>query len=298
MKHSTLILYNGGAYGTYLEWVLTTLTTESTEIVSPLTETGSSHLFEGNHIGSPNSPKWIRSVNQTNFFQFARAHPKVEQDDSIRDKINTALESFDQVIFCYPDQKSILLNINNAFSKIWTDWLEHRLTDPVFAENLYTNWNISPDTLSKDIPVWIKREILSYNLIPSWKSEVEWFFPDTWNHPKCKVVFINDLLYNFKQVIAEIQEFCQLTFKTDIGKLLPYHSQMLNSQQYLNQDRLCSDIIESVTNAQMMHWDNLPIPSQSWIQWRLRELGYEIRCDGLDIFPTTSVHLQELLYKA
>jgi len=43
-------------------------------------------------------------------------------------------------------------------------------------------------------------------------------------------------------------------------------------------------------------WDPLPLPSEVWIQYRLRELGYEIRCHGLDIFPTTSVQLKKLLY--
>ena len=89
MKHSTLILYNGGAYGTYLEWVLTTLVSVN-EIISPLTDIGSSHLFDGNHIGNPGSPKWNKSVNQSTILQFARAHPKVHKDDSIRDKINIA----------------------------------------------------------------------------------------------------------------------------------------------------------------------------------------------------------------
>lgn len=297
MKHSTLILYNAGAYGTYLEWVLTTLM--STDVIRPpLTNSGSSHFFHGNKVGNPGSPVWNQCVNQSTFLQFARGHPKIHQDHSIKEKISISLQSFNQIIFCYPDQKSVLLNINNAFTKIWKDWITQRLKDPVFAENLYTNWNISPTTLPKDIPSWIIREILSYNLMPSWYSEVEWFFPDTWNHPNCKFVFINDLLYNFKKVILEIQDFSQLDFKTDLNQLLPYHNQMLSVQQHRTQDELCNDIIDSVLTSRSKHWNSLPMPSQSWIQWRLRDLGYEIKCDGLDTFPTNSVQLQELIYKA
>lgn len=37
--------------------------------------------------------------------------------------------------------------------------------------------------------------------------------------------------------------------------------------------------------------------SEAWIQWQLRNLGYEIQCHGLDKFPTNSVHLHELLYQ-
>ena len=139
--------------------------------------------------------------------------------------------------------------------------------------------------------------MLSYNLIPSWKSEVEWFFPDTYSHPKCKFVFITDLLYDFKKIILEIQQFCHLDFRVGVDQLLEHHAKMLSVQQYLDQDELCNSIINSVLTSQPLEWNNLPMPSQSWVQWRLRELGYEIRCDGLDIFPTNSVHLQELIYK-
>ena len=84
MQPSTLILYNGGAYGTYLEWVLTTLVS-SKDIVSPLTNTGSSHLFVGNFLGSPGlksskwSSIWHKKISQNNYFQFARAHPKTQE---------------------------------------------------------------------------------------------------------------------------------------------------------------------------------------------------------------------------
>jgi len=34
------------------------------------------------------------------------------------------------------------------------------------------------------------------------------------------------------------------------------------------------------------------------IQWQLRNQGYEIQCHGLDMFPTNSVQLRKLIYKA
>jgi hypothetical protein len=38
------------------------------------------------------------------------------------------------------------------------------------------------------------------------------------------------------------------------------------------------------------------LASESYVQWQLRNLGYEIQCHELDKFPTNSVHLKELLY--
>jgi len=297
MQHSTLILYNGGSYGTYLDWVLNTLTS-TVDIKPPFTKSGNSHLFRGIPLGTPGSVEWQEKINQNIVFQFARAHPKTHRDESILNSIEISLNSFDRIIFCYPDQDSILLNINNEYTKIWDNWLENRLKDPEFADNLYSNWNIKPGTPAKQVPDWITRELLSYNLIPSWKSSVEWFLPDVWSHPNCKFLFISDLLYKFESVISEIQSFCNLDFKKEIKDLIPYHAQMLSLQKYLTQDQTCSNIIKSILTDQPTSWESLPMPSQSWIQWQLREIGYEIRCDGLDTFPTNSVHLQELLYKA
>jgi hypothetical protein len=45
-----------------------------------------------------------------------------------------------------------------------------------------------------------------------------------------------------------------------------------------------------------LHWNPLPLASEAWIQWQLRNLGWEIKCHELDIFPTNSVYLKELLY--
>ena len=41
----------------------------------------------------------------------------------------------------------------------------------------------------------------------------------------------------------------------------------------------------------------LPMASQAYIQWQLRNNGFEIRCDGLDNFPNDSVQLKSLLYQ-
>lgn len=299
MSNSTLILYNAGSYGTYLEWVLNTLMSNG-DIVSPLTNTGSSHLSSGILLGGVNSPQWVQILNQNKEIKLARAHPKIHAHESIQSNIDFSLKSFDKIIFCYPDQNSILLNINNTFTKIkiWGDWMENRLKDAQFAKDLYNNWNIPLGTPSKQIPVWIKREILSFNLMPSWQSEVEWFFPNDSKQTKCHFVFINELLYNFETVITNIQKFCNFNFKKDISQLILHHNKMLSLQKYLNQDTLCANIVNSIIESRSFTWDNLPLASQSWVQWQLRNLGYEIKCNGLDIFPADSVQLQELIYKA
>ena len=190
-----------------------------------------------------------------------------------------------------------MLNVNNYYSKVWDNWWKERLTDPTFSDNLFNNFPVSKDTPINEIPVWIKRELLSYNLMPSWFDQVEWYHPDRWSHERCHLILISDLLYDFKNTILKIQKFCNLEFKKSIDDMLLYHNQMLSLQKWTTQDDLCNKIIDSIINNQVFDWSNqeLPLPSQSWIQWQLRNLGYEIQCHGLNIFPTNTTQLQELL---
>ena len=130
----------------------------------------------------------------------------------------------------------------------------------------------------------------------SYHSTIEWYFPDKWSNPRCKTVLVSELLFDFENTLDHIMNFCGLTYKKSIKSLIPYHSAMLSLQQHLTQDQLCSKIVESTLNHTVLSWSSLPLPSEAWIQWQLRNHGFEIRCNGLDTFPTNSLHLKELLY--
>jgi hypothetical protein len=289
------IVYPGGCYGTYLEWALTTLTTDM-PVAAPFRSNGNSHQFGGNHIGHINSPTWRKVVSKEKSCVFVRLHPKVRQQDVLDNNLNQILDVAEKIIYLYPDTGSVLLTVNNFYTKIWTDWWHERLTDPVFADNLYSNWPIDKDMSIEQIPVWIKREILSFNLMPSWHDQVEWYHPDRWNHPRCQTVLTNQLLYEFESTMRKLQKFCNLEFKKPITDLVPVHDTMLSLQPYLVQDQLCNDIVNSTLTNQSFEWADIPLPSQSWVQWQLRNLGHEIRCHGLDKFPTNSGLLQNSLY--
>ena len=290
------IAFNGGAYGTYLEWVLTTLTTDI-PIQTPFTSVGNSHNFAGNHAGNIGSDVWNTFLNNKKSGSIVRLHPKRLQDEKVSTNLNLIIDSVEYGIYLYPDRNSVLLNVNNFYSKIWENWWKQRLSDTVFYNNLFDNFPVSKDTSISNIPVWIKREILSFNLMPSWFDQVEWYHPATWTHSRCQLILVNELLYDFKNTILKLQKFCNLNFKKSVDDIIPYHIKMLSLQKWTTQDQLCKKIIDSITSNQVFDWSDqeLPLPSQSWIQWQLRNLGYEIQCHGLDIFPTNTTQLRNLL---
>jgi hypothetical protein len=290
------IVYPGGCYGTYLDWALTTLTTDI-PVAAPFMTNGSSHLFRGTHAGNLRSDIWKKVANKELSCLFVRLHPKVRNSDILDNNLNQVLTVAEKVIYLYPDRGSVLLTVNNQYTKIWKDWWqEHLRADPIFANHLYSNWPVERDTPPDQIPVWIKRELLSINLIRSWHDQVEWYHPDRWSHPRCQLVLTNELLYDFESTLQQLQKFCNLEFKKNIADLVPVHDTMLSMQQYRGQDQLCHRIVNHTLANEPFEWEDIPLPSQGWVQWQLRNLGYEIRCHGLDMFPTTSVQLQELLY--
>ena len=289
------IAYHGGTYGTYLDWCLTSLTSAD-QLVSPFTELGNSHKFKGHHLEFSAISKFL-SADQSE--KFVRFHPKTQKQHSISDRLDQTCAMVQHMIYIYPDRNSVLLTINNFFTKIWKNWWadEFLITAPADAKKLYQNWSVPPDTAIQDIPNWIQREFLSLYFMPAWYNQVEWYHPDVWQNPKCCTITVRDLLNNFEETLQKISLFCGIEYVRPIQDLLPFHEQNLKNQKYLHHDTLCTNIIEAVIGNQHLAWEPLSLPSEAWIQWQLRNLGYEIRCHRLDKFPTDSVHLHELLYR-
>jgi hypothetical protein len=290
---TTAIAFNGGAYGTYLEWCLTTLSSTD-NIVPPFSSIGNSHSFKGNHLADIAGWKSFKLANRTS--QFVRLHPKTRQDESLSANMNYLCSTTESVVYLYPNEELLLLLLNNFTYKIWEDWWEHSFSSVIDVDKIYNNWPVSKATTISNIPNWIKREFLSFYLMPAWFSQIEWNHLDIWNHPKCCIVTVDQLLHDFEHTIYRIRKHCNLQFKRDVVELLPFHQQNLTLQKYIGQDQICNQIIDAAVNNQPFEWEELTLTSESWVQWELRNRGFEIRCDGLDMFPTNSIQLRELLY--
>jgi hypothetical protein len=150
----------------------------------------------------------------------------------------------------------------------------------------------------EETPQWIKREFLSYYMMPMWIDQIAWNHPNHYNQSNCLLVRIEDILYNIKNTVSDIISRSKVIQTKSVEVLEPYHDQMLGIQVNLEQDTLCRKILDSITNQTTFDWQNqnLPLASEAYIQWELRNRRLEMRCDGLDKFPTSSVQLKELLY--
>jgi hypothetical protein len=226
---------------------------------------------------------------------FVRLHPKTHATESNNQIVAELFKTVDQVIYITPADNETVLCINNQYFKVRNNWwdfqFKYGIIDP---ELIYKNWPVSCTTPVSQIPTWIVREFLSFYLMPTWHSMTSW-------QPNSHCIQLNikqDIFYNFENTINRIVKQCGLLLTKPISSIMDVHSVMVAGQSYLTQDQLCNQIISSVLEQHDFDWSDqvLTLPSEVWIQWQLRNHKMEIRCDGLDIFPTNSVQLQQLLY--
>ena len=297
MKNKTVpIIFHAGTYGTYLEWILYSIST-SIPIIEPFTDARNSHNFKGYHLSSING--WRNYLNTSNDYSFVRLHPKTCREDSIFDHFVELGKDVDHFVYIYPDENTLLLCLANQYSKIWDSWWRQQFVSHEINPNMiYDNWPVDKNTRIEDIPIWIQREFLSFYMMPMWLDQIEWGNQKQFSHPKCILLTVSELLFSFNESIKQLSKKLNLTLTKTLTDIMPYHDKMLTLQKNIGIDQLCKNIIESIIQNYSFSWQPLSMVGEAWIQWQLRNLGYEIRCHGLDIFPTNSVQLQELLYKA
>jgi len=277
-KDTTAIVFHGGSYGTYLEWCLTTLV-NGIDIIDPFTAVGSSHNFIGNHL--LNMQGFREYVSGNLQYKFVRLHPKTSNQEHITQNLDDIASNVLNLIYLYPGQHNFLLTVNNYFYKIWDSWVDHAFSQDISPDKIYMNWPVSRETPIDQSPPWIMREFLSFYATPAWIDQFEWGRP---------------IEYSCQNTLLKIKNLCNLDYQISPEHLLPAHDKNLKLQKYLDHDQVCNEVVESIKNNTNMSWPALTLPSEAWIQWALREIGYEIRCHGLDIFPTDSDSLRDILY--
>lgn len=299
MKRVLPIVYNGGTYGTYLHWCLSQLLSKE-DLPEPFTNVGpgigNSHGFNTPTIWT--MPRWREFVQSDVDYDVNRLHIKEHADDSMVAHLVEMLEDCQQVILLYPDPTSIILCVNNYFQKVWDDWWREQFDRGyIDMEKIYANWPVSRDTPIDQIPAWVRREFLSYYLMPAYYAQLEWYFPNQWSDPRVHVVLVNDVLYEFTNTLQRIQHTTGLNFVRPINSLIPAHEKMMGLQKNLGLDALCHTVVNATLSGQTMDWQARPLPlaSQAWVQWELRRRGWEIQCHGLDQFPTHTHALADLL---
>ena len=128
---------------------------------------------------------------------------------------------------------------------------------------------------------------------------VEWV--QEWIHSQHQVpedflkITNTDVLYDTKLSLIKIINHCGLTPDGDIDSFV---TKWQLAQQYIvDEFDLLDHIVDSAINQKDFSWSPTHVIAEAIVQQRLRTCGYEIRCDGLNNFPTDAKTLYNLLEK-
>jgi hypothetical protein len=188
-------------------------------------------------------------------------------------------------------QRDCELNLLFQYHKIVNGHYFHYGFDFFFNSNEHNivHWNKNYKSWH-DMRQWELREWYSLfypGVIHKWINS-QYLVPDHFLQLS-NFEILNNPLLEFKKVI----QHCKLTEKDGLED---FSKKWKQAQQYIVDEFLLLDqIIKHTLEKQPFEWHDLNIFAESIIQRRLRDLGYEIRCDGLDIFPTNSETLANLL---
>ena len=288
-KRSTVpIIFNGGTYGTFVEWCLNYFSGESV-VTFPFTQSGSSHGFAGHHLMDIHG--WRSYLQSEQYFKFVRLHPKIHETDDIEKNIIEISNSVDTAIVLYSSIESLLLNLNNKFDKIWdSGWLEHNKS--FFFKNL-ESWGVKS---FDQIEPWEIREFLSFFIVKQHEAESGASIIQNLSSHNIVKVEVRTLVDQFESTIKKLLKASNLPcVRNDFDEI---YIKWIAKQKHVNKDFVVERIINSVLNESYYDWseDNLTMIDESIIQMRLRDLHYlEIKCYNLNVFPTNTNNLRKLL---
>ena len=283
------IFFVSGMFGSTIEFVLRSFTSEYTPVDAYVGIDGSMHSFRKEcHPRAMNdvlSAKLSENSITTPIYPFKTHHlPEILKSYPL-DKSN---------ILIYADSlRSAELNLVFQYHKIAVGKFIQVGFKLFCGENAHNiiNWNKDYTHWSQMKP-WELREWFSLFYV-SWVQE--WI--DSADQVPTTFLKIKNtnILFDTKNTFLKIIKFCNLTLSTDLDLFV---KEWTDKQLYIvNEFNLLDSIVEHVVNNQEFNWSLISIISESILQQRLRSKGFEIKCDGLNTFPTNSKILYSLLEK-
>ncbi len=140
-----------------------------------------------------------------------------------------------------------------------------------------------------DVTTWATREWISFWIVNNIKAAYSIL-------PHAHII-ANDLFNNDLNIFPKIINRLGLTVTVDDATMKYNQSNWIAKQRYHNSQHRCNRWVQDIVNGINSVSPCQTILDEAYVQHCLREQGYEIRCDGLDIFPTNSSDLRELIYE-
>lgn len=265
------VLYNPGCYGTYIARCLYSYTNLRQGEYVPFTfdSSGSSHILRSNHDAGLN---------------IGYGHPG-----------QLLIDSTDRVITVLTDSDHFLDYYNNQFHKQGkkhiTNYIKNHFTLDEITAKLKNHWNYTK-SFDESVPRWILREFCSF-----WLQDC---LTNAYTITQYQDISIStqDIFLNFINRFRHLCQVLDLTINIESDLILEDNKNFSSSQYYHDIQLKCQEWAKScLPNAQVSLSPCKTILDEAYVQHLLRQRGYEIQCDGLNTFPTTSDEMKSIIYK-
>ena len=285
------IIYSGGSYGTFVQWCLYYFSGMTGDEL-PFNHNGNSHKFNGRLIRAID--EWRAYLTDSKKDCVVRLHPKTKKEESLIENLNEIVSSVDKAILVYCAYDSLLLNLNNKFEKVWAEgWLNHY--EDQIKDNL-SGWGKQD---LRSMHLWELREFLSFYIFPQHLAETELDNLLHFSDPKVFKLDIRRLFDDFELTVKQLLNFCNLPLKRN--KFKEVFDAWLPLQKHYKKDKLVNDIIQAIAAGAYFDWaaTSLTVVDEALVQMQLRDLHkLDLRCYNLNVFPTNTKDLKELLIDA
>lgn len=271
--------YPQGCYGNYLGQCLYYFTNLNTDYCKNfnIDSRGSSHAF----------------FNNTKAHQHIQLGHFITDTDNLWPNITITAE--DTLISILPLADHRLDYYNNHFSKHYQGDLIKAISEAFTADEikhkLSAQWRYVGD-FGPQVPPWILREFFSLCI-----GDV---LHNMYNHSNINnfiAVSTQVFFENFLPVFKSLCNRLELSIEVSDSDIVENNKVFINSQQYHNSQFMCERWVCSVIDNVPTTLHQTTLFEGAYIQYRLRQLGYEVQCDGLDVFPINSQDMTKLIYK-
>lgn len=312
------IAFAPGCYGGWVHWLVCELSGVDTQSDMPFRPNGSADAWyhrEHQHVGFIDDLLFdIGSLPSTSI---CRIHPLNDpinnDDDAFLRSIQQIIDSFDRTVYLYASIDSVCWILNALMDKCFN---KHRDFNEFFTlSSLESGKDLSklnPFSFGKIkedmanwpnetndgnmVSRWIVREFMSINI----KNIVHRFLGinsiENIKSLDLLAIDVAELRDNFTPAIHKILDHLLPSTQINEARLDELYASWKETQKHLYKDKLLTNIVDSTIEGTDLTWSDMTLADEAMIQHLLREKNYELKCHGLNEFPTNSKHLRELIY--
>jgi len=283
------VFFVPGMFGTTIEYVLRTFTQEYDSVDGVILPDGSMHSIRKElHLYQQYMLKDLDKIQPdsitTPIYPFRDLHlPEI-----LDHYVQYLIEKNRPILMYAKDLRSAELNILFQYHKVRDIDLDKFFYG---SEHNIIHWNPTYKHW-KEMRQWELREWFSLFYV-EWIQE--WIQSQNQVPSNFLKITNTEMLYDTESTLIKIINHCGLTPDGDLGSFV---AKWQLAQQYIvDEFDLLDLIVDSTINQTKFAWQPTHVIAEAIVQQRLRAHGYEIRCDGLDVFPRDSETLYNLLEK-